>query len=1139
MPLMPNTEDRVEHQTTRHEKIRFRRGEITDLSSFPSAALEPRPARNWLPKRSLKVLLWVAGSAASLVLLLVLGLYAIGLFGIGSERLRLAAEAAMKQVAGVDVDVAMGPASIGLDGIRFLGLEVEDVTLSRSGAGEIAKAGTVRFGVRLLPLLSGDVRVSSASISDARIVVDALQTGKRIDWMTAIKNEQGLVDPDLVVRTIFSAAHHALDAVGAKAVRRIALDDVELVLPAGDGVGSVRLAQARLRETRGDSLALAATMEIGSRPVEVELTAARDDARRISALDVKVATPAQEEGEATASRLGGLDLKLTGAEGQSGEPGGINASVKLTEWAADLGPRGILSGSIDFSGRITGGSGRVEIGRLQAAIGRSLLDFRGAVGPSPATGVAGDEPAYRFNLVSARSTISPDGSPEPALRAAIQIAGNYRPGAGELSADEIVVKGEGGEALGTALMRFVEGKVPGMSVAFNVHDMPVSQVKQIWPWFAARGARNWVMNNVFGGRVTEAQLQYRVEPGRFGNGVPLNANESFGTFQVRGTRFDTAGLIPAVRDATGTIDYKGNDVTISLDSGTVYLPSGRTVAASNGVLLVKNANVPPAIGALDIDVEGEAPAVLELASYDPINAMRHIDFAPDDFSGQVTGNVKADIPLQKGVDRERLNWLVSLNYKNLAISKPVDGQAVSDAEGTIAIQKTNAVIAARVKLNGIPAEIDAVEPLGASDVERRRLITVSLDDKAREAVVPGLGNMLEGPVKVTFDARMPGKRLVKADLTKAQLSLPWVGWSKGPGIAGNVSFQLETADGKSTLSDFELSGATFGFKGGLSLAGGALTEAKFSSVRLNRNDDVALTVKQSGKGYAVDLSGKSLDARSVIKQFTESTRGTQKEAAARAVPVSLTVAVDSLTGFNDEKLSGFKMQYKGAGPRVDRMDVTATTRSGSPVELGNNLKDGRRVMRLTSKDAGAILRFLDIYARMEGGSIDLSLKGSGDGALSGELLASNFVIVNEPRLGSIVSTTPPGGDRSLNQAVRRDIDTSRVSFERLFSEIEKGDGYLQLANGVLRGQLVGASFQGTLYDPKGNIDMTGTFMPAYGLNRIFGEIPIVGILLGNGRDRGLIGVTFRLTGKSDSPTVQINPLSVIAPGIFRSIFEFR
>ena len=73
-----------------------------------------------------------------------------------------------------------------------------------------------------------------------------------------------------------------------------------------------------------------------------------------------------------------------------------------------------------------------------------------------------------------------------------------------------------------------------------------------------------------------------------------------------------------------------------------------------------------------------------------------------------------------------------------------------------------------------------------------------------------------------------------------------------------------------------------------------------------------------------------------------------------------------------------------------------------------------------------------------------------------ELSVGDFVLVNEPRLSSIVATTPPGGDRSLNQAVKRDIDTSRVSFERCYSQIEKGPGYLRLSNGVLRGPLVGA-----------------------------------------------------------------------------------
>ena len=52
-------------------------------------------------------------------------------------------------------------------------------------------------------------------------------------------------------------------------------------------------------------------------------------------------------------------------------------------------------------------------------------------------------------------------------------------------------------------------------------------------------------------------------------------------------------------------------------------------------------------------------------------------------------------------------------------------------------------------------------------------------------------------------------------------------------------------------------------------------------------------------------------------------------------------------------------------------------------------------------------------------------------------------------------------------------------------------------------------------------------------------MPLFGPLLGNGRDRGLIGVTYRLRGNANKPTLNINPLSVVAPGIFRSIFEYR
>ncbi len=42
--------------------------------------------------------------------------------------------------------------------------------------------------------------------------------------------------------------------------------------------------------------------------------------------------------------------------------------------------------------------------------------------------------------------------------------------------------------------------------------------------------------------------------------------------------------------------------------------------------------------------------------------------------------------------------------------------------------------------------------------------------------------------------------------------------------------------------------------------------------------------------------------------------------------------------------------------------------------------------------------------------------------------------------------------------------------------------------------------------------MSGTFVPMYGLNNMFGQIPIVGLIIGGGSNEGLIGVTYALVG---------------------------
>ena len=233
-------------------------------------------------------------------------------------------------------------------------------------------------------------------------------------------------------------------------------------------------------------------------------------------------------------------------------------------------------------------------------------------------------------------------------------------------------------------------------------------------------------------------------------------------------------------------------------------------------------------------------------------------------------------------------------------------------------------------------------------------------------------------------------------------------------------------------------------------------------------------------------------------------------------------------GFGGEALSDVTLKYSGAGGQVGGLTLAGLSRSGGRVQIENASSDGERRISASSQDAGALLRFLNIYGRVEGGTLQLSL--AGDKTLSGRLDIRGFSVVDEPKLRSLVSSPPPGSDRSLGQATNAKIDTSRVKFDRGYAELERGKGTLRIANGVLRGPLIGTTFQGTAYDENNRMDMTGTFMPAYGLNSIFGDIPVLGAFLGNGRDGGLIGLTYRLRGDVKSPKLEVNPSIGDRPG---------
>lgn len=1107
--------------TVRHEKVRFRRDELTCLDSLPSSSGIGRRRRAMRRAASIggRVAAGLIGACVVAILVAAVLVQA----GIGRERMRGEAEAVLARIVGPGHRPAIGGVALTVAGPGLLALEIRDARVERVPGGEaVLEAARIRLGLSPLALLRGAFRLDGIAVEGARLDLAAVPAAARPARM---QTGDGLYDPDAVARALFDEVAVWSGRWRDSGGGTLDLTDIEV---SGMATSAPLVVEHARLSAAGEAKAM----------VEAGIAVGRYRADVAATLDLNADDGTVERLRATADvgAAPGFDRLRVSLEGA---PAGAGGDVALAVEMRDLSlptDAGVVAGDLDMTARLAAGSGKVEIDRLATRVGRSQWVFHGAFGPSPAG--ATPEPTYRFELVSDGSRVSPSDSSEASLDVVARLAGTVAADFGVVDIAEIGVRTGQGEASGNARVRFAGGGAPGISLRLGVADMAVGHAKQLWPWFAAPTSRRWVTDNLYGGLVGSGWVRLDVAPGRLGNGVPLDGSEVAGEFSVARTRFDVAGRIPPVRDGAGRVAFAGADVDIHLDRGTVYMPSGRTVEATNGHLAIRDAHVWPVIGALDIDVAGAADAVLELASYDPIDVESHVSLSPDALSGSVTGKVKADIPLHDGIAEDGLDWLVSLRYAGLAIAEPVDGQRIAEASGTIVVDPGKAVIEATARLNGVPATLSLVEPLGDSGVAASRRIALKLDGKTRDALVPGLNTLIPGgDVALTLADPDPSRRRIEADLSAATLAIPWVGWSKGAGIPATVSFDLREDGRRRELADFTLQGETFAASGSITMAGDRLEAVSFPAMRLTRNDSFSLDLSRRDRGYAVTVRGRSIDARSLIKLYGGASTG--GGAGPNAVPVTVDLRVDTVTGFHGEMLNDVTLRYAGNGDRADSVSFTASTAGGARVALSDGQDGEGRAMSIESADAGALLRFLDLYERMRGGSVALVLRGPRDGPLRGRVDARDFSIVDEPRIATLVSTPPARDGRSLNQAVRGELDTSVVAFELAHAEITRSPGSLAVGQGVLRGPMIGATFQGSLYDPQGNIGMTGTFMPAYGLNRIFGEIPLVGVILGNGRDRGLIGITFRLSGPAAEPRLDVNPLSVIAPGIFRSVFEFR
>jgi len=561
----------------------------------------------------------------------------------------------------------------------------------------------------------------------------------------------------------------------------------------------------------------------------------------------------------------------------------------------------------------------------------------------------------------------------------------------------------------------------------------------------------------------------------------------------------------------------------------VDISPGRKLSITNGVFEVPDTfpKAPPAKVRFRLD--GSVPAAVELLS---MQRLRDYSGAPVEAStsrGTLTAQVTLALPLKEDLAPGSSLYTINMDVANFAAERMVMGQKVEAALLKVSANNLGHWIRGDVKINGVPSVLDYRKPRdGDADVR----VQATLDENARSKFGFDLGGFLTGPVPIKLSGRVAAndgdsRLAVEADLTQSKVDGLLPGWSKPPGRPGRATFTL-IKQTTTRIEDLVIEGAGTSVKGALEVdATGDVVSANFPVFSVSDGDKAALKAERGADGaLRVNVRGDVYDGRGFVKSIltgpASSKQKTDKD-------IDLDLKIGTVAGFNGETLRGLDLRVSRRAGVITHLALNAKLGRDAPLtgDLRGRGSSGRQVV-IETNDAGAFFRFTDIYQKIAGGEMWVALDPqSADLApQEGLLNIRDFVVRGEGALERVAAAPEQPGGASPG-----------VQFSRLRVEFTRSLGRFTVRDGLLRGPAIGGTVEGYIDYHRDEVRMRGTFVPLYGLNNMFGQLPIVGPFLG-GSNEGLLGVTYEVVGPPSTPVLRVNPISAVAPGLLRKFFEF-
>lgn len=694
-----------------------------------------------------------------------------------------------------------------------------------------------------------------------------------------------------------------------------------------------------------------------------------------------------------------------------------------------------------------------------------------------------------------------------------------------------------------------EGGFAG-DLVIGVAGVPVDALGTWWPPSVAPKPRDWVVNNLKGGNVVDGRWTIGLAGPVIDALAPTDVD---GQARVEATSVRYIKEMPPVEAADADIRFQSDQLDIAVSAGRLY---GLRITGGDIVLSELDHPTTPRAD-IDLTITGPLADALRVVDHPPLAYASKLGVEPTTATGRAETRLRMAFPLIADLRLDQLEVLATAESADAALRGVVFGRDLSQGRLSLSVDTESLEASGQALIAGVPAGFAWREVFSGKPFRSRYAVRAVVAEDKRSVFgldfPPFTPAFLRGPANVDLEYTVFDDSLstlgAQIDLIDTAMRLPGFDWTKPPGQPAQATVALRMADGVvRDVSRFSVrSGDAFLAEGRVRLAdGGSLDTITLSRLTIGETVLAGTIEARHDGSFGVDVRGPAFDATPFLRggkakgesagEAWRTATAAQEDADGTATdlpPVDLKAAFDVVWLSEDGTLENVTAQLRRDNGTMRHAQVRGQLEGQAPLTfiLGRDPGAADRQFTARTEDAGALLRAIGLIGTLRGGMLDLNGRLLDSGRAEGVLEIADYRLVDAPVLARILSVAALTG-------ILEALTGEGLAFTSMQAPFIYADSLLTVKDFRTSGPSLGLTGDGTVNLETDELAVRGTIVPAYALNSLLGRLPLVGGLLsGFEEGGGLFAATYTVDGPLHDPRVAVNPLSALAPGFLRGLFQ--